>query len=510
MRKNRANGPTMLVILDGFGYRQATQYNAIAHAKTPHIQRWLSEYPHAYLSAAGASVGLLPSMIGNSEVGHMTIGAGRIIKQPVSIMHNTIVDKSFFKNAILTGHLQQLKKQDGVLHIMGLLSDAGVHSDLEQLYAYLDAAHQHKIPYVYIHPFLDGRDSPPKSAANYLEQLQDALTHWQYGSIGSIHGRFFAMDRDQNWQRMEKSYRVLTGLNPNNNPRPWQDVLEQYYAQGITDEFIPPTQIDPTSSIRDGDGIIFINFREDRARQLTAAFVDPTFNHFPTKKVKLCFFMTPIDYSAGLKTTVLFPTVPIYNTLKDVLAAHHKTIFSIAETEKYAHVTYFFTGGREEAVAGETRVLIPSLKAGYNYANHPYMSAPQITDAVIASLATNPCDFYLINYANADMVAHSGNFDATVKAITCLDEQLARLYTMVIEEMDGTLYITGDHGNAEDMYDQLTRQPKTAHTKNPVPFIMIRKGLEQSEQRQLPLKQLADIAPFILAKMKLPTPAAMQ
>ncbi|HZW60990.1 MAG TPA: 2,3-bisphosphoglycerate-independent phosphoglycerate mutase [Candidatus Babeliales bacterium] len=498
--------PLVLVILDGFGYRKETVNNAIAQAKKPTIDFLLDTFPHTLLKASGTAVGLLQGIMGNSEVGHLTIGSGRIVQQPVSFIHEAITHKSFFKNPALTQQLQKLKQSGAPLHIMGLLSNAGVHSDLEELYAFLDAAHQHGIRHVFIHAFLDGRDAPAKSAVQFLQPLDDALTSLEYGSIGSLHGRFYAMDRDKHWDRTEKSYRVLTGQEEC-IPQTWETALQEQYNNKITDEFIVPIQLDPTSSIEPGDGIIFMNFRPDRARQLTAAFVDPLFNHFPVRKLNLSCFITPVNYGANLKTVVMFPEHPIQHTLKEVLEEYNKTMFSIAETEKYAHITYFFDGGREKTFNHEKRVLVPSLPER-NYIHHPQMSAREITADVLKSLQTDPRDFYLINYANADMVGHSGDLQATIKAIECLDEQLKKLYETVVINMDGTLIVTADHGNAEDKYDPVAKQPRTAHTTNPVPFIIANKKLENCPEH-LKLTSLADIAPYILSLMKLPIPEEM-
>lgn len=497
--------PTLLIILDGFGQQKDSSYNAISQAPMPNLRDWFAHYPHTLLQASGKAVGLPAGYTGNSEVGHMALGTGRIIEQPITVIHDALMNKSFFKNPILEKNLNKLAKTGAALHIMGLLSDGGVHSDLQDLYAFLDAAHQHGIKYVFIHAFLDGRDTPIKSASRYLEQLDNALTMFEYGSIGSIHGRFYAMDRDRNWDRTEKSYRILT--ENQDTPHLWENVLESQYAQGITDEFIIPTQLDPTSTIQTGDGVIFFNVRPDRARQLTAAFIDPTFNHFPTKKIALSFFITPIQYAPDLPSQVMFPSQPILHTLKDEVAAAKKTIFSIAETEKYAHVTYFFNGRREESVEGETRMLIPSIKSK-DYVHNPEMSARAITDAVLKSVHDDPKDFYLINYANADMVGHSGNLPATIKALEYLDGELKRLYDIVIQKMDGTIYITSDHGKAEEMYDVKLKQPKTAHTTNPVPFIMIKRGIDKN--LQLPMHGLSDCAPFILKNMGISVPQEMK
>jgi len=348
--------PTVLVILDGFGYRKEKNYNAIYHADTPHLDRWFAEYPHAILNAAGKAVGLLKDYIGNSQVGHLTIGSGRIVPQPVCIVHEAIDSGSFFTHKLLIASLQRLQKNKGAVHIIGLLSDAGVHAHEKHIQAFVQAAVQQHIKTIVVHTILDGRDMPPESAGYYLQRLTDFLQKIGQGVIGSLHGRFYAMDRDNHWKRIERSYRVLTALQPMQY-NSWQQVLTDNYAQSITDEFIVPVQLKPGHIINKGDGIIFCNFRPDRAQQLTASFVDPQFDYFPTKQLDLTFFITPTMYNEKLNTTVLFPTQKVVNTLKEVLVQKGKTIFCIAETEKYAHITYFFNGGKEEQLPGETRVL---------------------------------------------------------------------------------------------------------------------------------------------------------
>jgi len=499
--------PTVLIILDGFGYRKEKNYNAIYYADTPHLDRWFTEYPHAILEAAGETVGLLKDCIGNSEVGHLTIGSGRVILQSVRAIHEAIDNGTFFTHKLLTTQLQKLQKNKGTVHIIGLLSDAGVHAHEKHIQAFVQAAVEQNVKNIVVHPILDGRDAPPESAGYYLQRLTDFLQDIGHGVIGSLHGRFYAMDRDKHWKRIERSYHVLTQLQPIKYIN-WQQALTNNYEQHITDEFVMPAQLKPGHIIKNGDGIIFCNFRSDRAQELTACFVDPHFDHFPTAQLDLAFFITPTTYNQKLKTTVIFPTQKVINTLKEVLVQEGKTIFSIAETEKYAHITYFFNGGKEEPLPYETRVLIPSL-AVKNYVDYPAMSAPQITTKILESLCSDPKDFYLINYANADMVAHSGNFDATVNAVSCLDQQLALLYNQVVEKMNGTIYIVADHGNAEDMYDEVAQQPRTAHTTNPVPFIMIQKNLTNIK-KSLPLNQLAAVAPFILQNMQLPIPREMK
>ncbi len=497
---------TVLIILDGFGYSPQKKYNAIKLASTPFLDNLFSQFGHTTLQAAGSTVGLLDGDIGNSEVGHLTIGSGRVITQPVKKLHDAIDNSTLFSHPVLLKILKQVKKNGTKLHIMGLLSDASVHSHEKHLYAFLDIANQHNIDQIFVHPFLDGRDVPPQSAELYLNRLEQKLKTIPNTHIGSIHGRFYAMDRDNNWDRTEKSYRILTEKQPKVAAN-WRSVLQQSYAQNITDEFIPPTQLDQKSIITENDGILFFNFRPDRARQLTACFTDPDFKHFAKKDTHLSGFITPTSYNNAINTEILLDRTQINNTLKEVLSKAQKTIFCIAETEKYAHVTYFFAGGREAPFSNETQLLIPSIRTK-NYVDLPCMSAQKITDAVLDSLKKKPCDFYLINYANADMVAHSGNLAATIEAIECLDAHIKQLYEVIIKKMHGTLYITADHGNAEDMFDEKIGQPRTAHTNNPVPFIMVTP--EIPENKSLPLKQLSDIAPFILKNMGLPIPDEMK
>jgi 2,3-bisphosphoglycerate-independent phosphoglycerate mutase len=507
--------PTALIILDGFGYSTEKKYNAIAHAHMSHFNAWWEQqYPHAILAAAGAAVGLLDNMIGNSEVGHITIGAGRIIEQPMTLWLKSIENGAFAQNHVLQAQFAKLLASGGALHLIGLLSDAGVHGHEKCMYATIDAAIKAGIKKIVVHAILDGRDVVPRSAHDYLHALEQLTKYYNHGyvTLGSLHGRFYAMDRDNNWDRIEYSYRILTEsfdrLRMNGGDESydsWEKVLERNYAHNITDEFIMPTQLSAQAVIHNGDGIIFCNVRPDRARELTSCFVQNDFDHFATKPLNLTFFMTPVDYGDNLNTVVLFPRKPVRNTLKDVLAEHGKTIFTIAETEKYAHVTYFFRGENEEPVAIETRHMIRSMPAE-NYIMYPEMRAQEITQVVIESLQKDPADFYLINYANADMVGHSGNFGATIKAVEFLDKQLGLLYEEVVSKRNGTMYITADHGKAEDMFDEKTEQVRTGHTNNPVPFIMIKNGMKSEE---LGLKELSDVAPFVLKNMNLPVPEEM-
>jgi 2,3-bisphosphoglycerate-independent phosphoglycerate mutase len=506
MKQIDQKNPTVLIILDGFGYSPETDYNAIHHAHKPNFDHLLATYPHTLLPASGNAVGLPENTIGNSEVGHLTIGAGRIIEQPTLRIDKAIEDGTFFTNPIFIKNFEQLKKNGGRLHCMGLFSDGGVHSKQEHLYAVLQAAKKYGITSVFIHAFLDGRDVAPQSAQQYLTHLDQTINKLNIGIIGSLHGRFYAMDRDHNWQRTEQSYNVITAQQEIKFIS-WRAALDFYYQQTIFDEFIPPTQLNAESIIRDNDGIVFFNVRPDRARQITEPFINPHFDKFPIKKNNLSFFITPVNYHGNFSTQILCNEPPITNTLNECLSNAGKSIFAIAETEKYAHVTYFFNGGKEEQLPHETRILIPSLPLK-RYDEYPEMSGPEITAAVIRSLEHDPDDFYIINYANADMVGHSGNFKATVKAIEWLDVQLGILYNLVVKKLGGTLYITGDHGKAEEMLNP-HGIPNKAHTLNPVYFLMVKPGLEHKE---LPCKVqgLADIAPCILHEMGISIPEEMK
>lgn len=485
--------PTVLIILDGFGFTKDKENNPIYSAKKPNIDLFLKHFPNTILQAAGTYVGLPEGYVGNSQVGHITIGTGKIIKQPVTFINESIENTSFFKNKILNEKLDQLQNTNGTLHIMGLLSDKGVHSNISHLFAFIKAAVQNKIKNIYIHPFLDGRDVKQKSAPTYLNQLDSYISKFPDRNIriGSIMGRFYAMDRDNNWSRIQKSYDVLTQPQDILEFTNWKDALNFYYSKNITDEYIPPTQLIKASVIKNNDGIILFNFRPERSVQITECFVNKNFNNFKTKKISLEFFITPVQYDSKIKTEALFDTEHTSDSLIDILSNKGFKIACIAETEKYAHVTYFIKGGSKIKLPNETDILIPSIKAK-NYIEYPCMSAPEITKTVIDSLQKDPKDFYLINYANADMVGHSGNFDATVKAIECLDKKLGELYQEVVIKRNGTLYITADHGNAEDKKDS-----STMHTTNPVPFIMVRQDLKDKNIK-LTLNSLADIKDFIL------------
>ena len=492
----KKNTTTMLVILDGMGHSSNKKHNAVYHAKTPNLDSWIAKYPNTLIDASGEAVGLPTGYMGNSEVGHFTIGTGKTVEQPITQINKSIDDKSFFENNELNKLLQKAEQNKKNLHILGLLSDAGVHSHIDHLFAILETAKKYSIKKIYIHAFLDGRDTPPKSAKKYLRDLENKVKNTN-ASIASIHGRFYAMDRDNNWDRTKQSYDIL--VNKQNVDISWKQILEKEYTKNINDEFIQPIQIDKDGTIKNGDCVLFFNFRADRARQLTNAFINKNFDSFDRKKHPSTIFLPMMPYTDNIKN-YLFKRNYTDSTFLDIISSAGKTIFTIAETEKYAHVTYFFNGGREISRENETKILVPSIKTK-SYVDNPEMSAKTITRHVLNSLKSAPANFYLINYANPDMVGHSGDFDATVKAIECLDKELGKLYEQVVTKMDGTLYITADHGNAEIMFDEKTNQPHTQHTCNPVRFLMIRNNFAH-KKINLSLNGLSDIAPFVLKNME--------
>ena len=482
---------TMLLILDGFGFSEEKTGNAIAQAKMPTWKKLFNKYPHKLLAASGKAVGLPEGFMGNSEVGHLCIGAGRVIKTVLSKFHDQIDDGSFFKNKLLCEKFSELKNSGKSLHLIGLLSDAGVHAHEKHFYATIKLAKQIGIKNVYIHPFLDGRDVPPKSALEFLGRLQDVCDREKLGKIATLHGRFYGMDRDNNWDRVQKSYDVL--CSQEGQEKYWGDVVKDSYAQNITDEFLIPTVVDPEGTIRKGDGVLFLNFRPDRARQLAELL----------SKQPLLFFVTTTRYGKEFRQDVLFEDEKISHTLLDEISAQNDIpLFIIAETEKYAHVTYFFRGKVEVELPNETRILIPSLKVA-TYVDVPEMSAKEITQEIVRAL--DDYQFFLVNFANCDMVAHSGDIDATVKACECIDRQLEILYKEVVEKRGGTIFVTGDHGNAEEMIDMATGQVRTAHTTNPVPFVVLGDKIDLSD-----MYGLADIAPLILTHMGLVVPDEMR
>lgn len=497
--------PLVLVILDGFGYREEKNHNAIAHAHLEPWQTWWNTRPHALLEASGLSVGLPLGQMGNSEVGHMHIGAGRVMMQDLTRINQAIENGSFMKNPCFLETIQTLKAKKRHLHVMGLLSEGGVHSHEKHLFAFLKLCHAQNFHDVVLHLFLDGRDTPPQSTLESLNRLEKILQTYPVGIIASICGRYYAMDRDKRWERVAPVYTLLTENISEHQAKSYQQAIETYYKEGLYDEFIPPTRLQNAPPIADGDAVFFFNFRADRARQLTEVFLAPEFDGFHRKKIpNLSAFVTMTQYAEHLKTKIAYPPVTLKNTLAEVLAQHQLHQLRIAETEKYAHVTFFFNGGEEQVFPLETRILIPSPKVS-TYDKKPEMSAPELTHRLISAIESRDYDVIICNYANADMVGHTGDFEATVLAINCLTTSLARL-NEAVQAQNGHLLITADHGNAECMFDEATQQPHTAHTNEPVPFLYLGQPKWCISK---PSGSLIDIAPTILTLLGIDPPVEM-
>ncbi|MBW4497674.1 MAG: 2,3-bisphosphoglycerate-independent phosphoglycerate mutase [Oscillatoria princeps RMCB-10] len=501
--------PVVLVILDGWGYREATEGNAIAAANTPVMDSLWAAYPKTLIRTSGKAVGLPEGQMGNSEVGHMNIGAGRIVKQELMRITDAVEDGSLLSNPALVKICQQVRSTSGKLHLVGLCSEGGVHSHISHLFGLLELAKAQAISEVCLHALTDGRDTSPTEGVEALGQIEEAIERTGVGRIVTLSGRYYAMDRDNRWDRVKRAYEVMTQDGPGDG-RSATEVLLASYSQGITDEFVVPTRIAP-GAVGPGDGIIFFNFRPDRARQLTYAFVAPNFKGFERQQILPLWFATFTQYDQDLPVLVAFEPQNLSNILGEVIAKHRLRQFRTAETEKYAHVTYFFNGGLEEPFEGEDRELVQSpMVATYDRA--PAMSANEVTDIAISAIDKRIYSMMAINYANADMVGHTGNMKATVEAIETVDSCLGRLLES-ISRAGGTAIIIADHGNAEYMVDE-KGNPWTAHTTNPVPFILVEgEGLKiPGHGTQVNLRTdgcLADVAPTILEILKLPQPPEM-
>lgn len=496
--------PLVLLILDGFGYREEPAHNAIANAHTPQWTHWWATQPHMLLDASGKAVGLPDGQMGNSEVGHMHMGAGRVIPQDFTRINDAIMDGSFAQNPVFHALIQDLKSHGKALHVMGLLSPGGVHSHEAHLFAFLKCCQSLEFSNVYLHLFLDGRDTPPQSARGSLDALQQYLQTNPVAQIHSITGRYFAMDRDQRWERTQPVYELLTEHSAHRTFGNALDALDWYYQQSIHDEFIPPTLIGHGNPITDGDGIFFFNFRADRTRQLTQALILDEFSGFIRhKRPKLSQFISMTQYSKQLPTIPIFPPLHLTHTLGEIIAQAGLKQLRIAETEKYAHVTFFLNGGQEGVYPNEDRVLIPSPKVA-TYDLQPEMSAPLVTQKIVEAIEHQSYDVIIANYANADMVGHSGIYSATIQAIECLDQCLHDIGN-ALNKVEGQLLITADHGNAEMMYDETTKQPHTAHTADLVPLLYI--GGDWHFNR--PLGSLIDIAPTLLTLLGITPPQEM-
>ena len=499
----RRPGPLVLCVLDGFGIAPPGPANAITLAQAPTWTSWFSEAPRTLLSASGEDVGLPDRLMGNSEVGHLNLGAGRIVNQPITRITKAIRDGSFFSNDALVAACAHARASGGAVHLMGLVSDGGVHSHLDHFAGFLRLARKQGIERVYVHAFLDGRDTPPSSGREYVARLEAMLAREGVGQVATVSGRYYAMDRDQRWERVEKAWRALV-LGEGVLFGSAADAVTASYDAGVTDEFVVPCVIGdaggPIGVVGDGDAVLHVNFRPDRARELTRALTSPAFDGFARPRVPQVSFVCLTRYDESLPLPVAFPPEDVFDTLGDLYAAAGLKQLRIAETEKYAHVTYFFSGGREAVLAGEERCLVPSPKVA-TYDLEPDMSAVPVTDQAVARLGA--FDLVVLNYANADMVGHTGVLPATIHAIETLDRCLARLWDAV-RARDGILAVTADHGNAEQMTDPVTGQPHTAHTTNPVPFVLLGAGDVRLEEGML-----ADVAPTLLELVGMPQPTAM-
>ena len=501
--------PTVLIVLDGWGHREETKDNAIATGVTPVWDRLWAESPHTLISASGADVGLPDGQMGNSEVGHMSLGAGRVIYQNISRIDQAIRDGSFNTNPVFNTAIDKALAADGAIHIFGLLSPGGVHSHEEQIFAAIRLAATRGAKRVYLHAFLDGRDTLPRSAGPSLEKADALFEDLGCGRTATICGRYYAMDRDNRWERIERAYRLLTEGEAEQRAATSADGLAAAYQRDESDEFVEPTVIcgdgQEPAVVADRDAVLFLNFRSDRARQLTRAFVDKSFNDFPRRRVpQLTDFVMTTEYAADIDASCAFPAEKLVNVLGDYLAKRDMTQLRIAETEKYAHVTFFFSGGREELFPGEDRELIASPDVA-TYDLQPEMSAPELTDKLVAAITSGKYDLIVCNYANGDMVGHTGVFAAAVKAVEALDDCLGRVEQALLE-VGGQALITADHGNCEQMLDYASGQNHTQHTTELVPLVYVG---PRPLQLQASGGTLPDIAPTLLGLMNVPQPAEM-
>jgi len=500
---NIAHKPMLMLIFDGFGYGVPSPYNAIENAHTPNFDFLWSYYPHVLIEGSGKGVGLPAEQMGNSEVGHLNLGAGRVVYQEFTRISQEIETGRFFHNPVLLEAIDKAVAKNKAVHIMGLLSPGGVHSHIDHILASLKLAAERGAKKIYLHAFLDGRDTPPQSAEASLLAVEELFQGLGVGKIATLCGRYYAMDRDKRWERIQLAYDLLTEAQAEFHAASAIAGLQAAYARGETDEFVKPTVIH-AAPIENDDSVIFMNFRADRARQITHCFLDESFIGFQRAvRPVLSAYVCLTQYDIQFKTPVAYLPDNLKNILGEYLANLGLKQLRIAETEKYAHVTFFFNGGVEAAFVGEDRKLIPSPKVA-TYDLQPEMNAPLLTQELVQAILSQKYDCIICNYANADMVGHTGNYQAAVKAIECLDDCLGKIKN-ALEEVGGEMLITADHGNADCMFDDATHQPHTAHTTNPVPFIYVGRKAEIIKQNGV----LADVAPTMLYLMGLPIPAEM-
>ncbi len=500
--------PVVLMILDGYGLNKKEEANAVFEAKTPVMDKLMAECPFVEGNASGLAVGLPDGQMGNSEVGHLNMGAGRIVYQELTRITKSIADGDFFENEEFLKAVENCKKNNSALHMYGLVSDGGVHSHNTHIYGLLELAKRNGLEKVFVHCFLDGRDTPPASGKDFVAELEEKMAEIGVGKVASVMGRYYAMDRDNRWDRVELAYRALT-LGEGNTNESATAAIQASYDDGKTDEFVMPTVVvengAPVGLVNDKDSIIFFNFRPDRAREITRAFCDDEFAGFAREKKQGLVYVCFTDYDETITgKLVAFKKQSITNTFGEFLAANGKTQARIAETEKYAHVTFFFNGGIEEPNEGEDRILVKSPKVA-TYDLQPEMSAPQVCDKLVEAIESDKYDVIIINFANPDMVGHTGVESAAIAAVEAVDECVGRAVEAV-KKMDGAMFICADHGNAEQLLDYETGAPFTAHTTNPVPFILVNAGEEFG------LREggcLADIAPTLIEIMGLEQPKEM-
>jgi 2,3-bisphosphoglycerate-independent phosphoglycerate mutase len=497
--------PVVLCILDGWGERAKADDNAIETARAPNWHRLISHWPHAHLQASEHSVGLPDGQMGNSEVGHTNIGAGRVVLQDLPRIDGAIAEGTLAGMPALSDFIGKLKASRSTAHLMGLISPGGVHSHQHHIAALARILAEDGVP-VAVHAFLDGRDTPPKAAALYMKQFQEEVSGLRDMRVATVCGRYYAMDRDKRWDRVEKAYRTIAGAIGRSAGDPVQ-AIEAAYDRGETDEFVEPTVISGYQGMRDGDGLLIANFRADRVREIAAALLDPDFSGFVREeKVSFVAALGLVEYSTELNRFlgVLFPPDDLTDTFGELVSRAGLKQLRLAETEKYAHVTFFFNGGRETVFPGEERILVPSPKVA-TYDQQPEMSAPEVTNKVVAAIQAGRFDVIVLNYANTDMVGHTGRMDAAIQAVETVDSCLGRL-SEAVEAAGGTLVITADHGNAEMMRDPETGEPHTAHTLNPVPLVVVN---PPAAIRHLEDGRLSDVAPTLLEILGLPKPAVM-